>query len=185
MLPHSPRVCINKQAFCNAVTSRFLLQAALSHGLQHENALVRYATLCVLCRTFSSLRLLMTDLAAAADLAALSNEERRQQGSGFNILSSGGSASAAAQWAAWGGRLGGWLRGRLPEPQVLLALHSALQAAEVRPGKAVRDTCLHKAVRSLSFFTRIGYAGDSEAEGCEAAGDVGPARHSARHGHVK
>ncbi len=133
MLPHCSRVCINKEAFCNAVTSRFSLQAALSHGLQHENALVRYATLCVLCRTFSSLRLLMADLAAAADLAALPNEERRQQGSGFSILSSGGSGSAAAQWAAWGGRLGGWLRGRLPDPQVLLALHSALQATEVRP----------------------------------------------------
>lgn len=134
-------------------------QVALSHGLQHENALVRYITLGALCAACSALQPLLADLAAATSIAAAADAEAVQAAAEHTLIAAAAAASAGAvpgggsaappgagaaaaadvhgsrkaQWAAWGGRLAGWVRGRLPQPQVLMALHAALEAQEVGP----------------------------------------------------
>lgn len=116
-------------------------QVSLAHGLQHENALVRYTALGALCSIWSALQPLLADLADATSVAAAADmdahgDAHSAAACGAAAAANGAPAADAAprqysQWAAWGARLTSWLQARLPEPQLLLALHT-VEAQEVR-----------------------------------------------------
>lgn len=118
-----------------------MMQASLAHGLQHENALVRYTTLGALCSIWSALQQLLADLADATSVAAAADMDARGDAHsaaayGAAAAVNGAAAADAApgqhgQWVAWGGRLTAWLQARLPEPQLLMALHT-VEAQKVR-----------------------------------------------------
>ena len=113
----------------------------MAHGLQHENALVRYTALGALCSIWSALQPLLADLAdaisiaAAADMgahgAAHSAAARGAAGAVNGAAAADAAPSQHGQWVVWGGRLTSWLQARLPEPQLLMALHT-VEAQEVR-----------------------------------------------------
>jgi hypothetical protein len=126
----------------NHNTMHTALQASLAHGLQHENALVRYTALGALCSVWSALQPLLADLADATSIAAAADmDDARGDAHSAAARGAAGAVNGAAaadaaprqhsQWAAWGGRLTSWLQARLPEPQLLMALHT-VEAQEVR-----------------------------------------------------
>jgi hypothetical protein len=117
------------------------LQASLAHGLQHENALVRYTALGALCSIWSALQPLLADLADATSVAAAADMDahgdahsaaaRRAAGAVNGAAAADAAPSQHGQWVVWGGRLTSWLQARLPEPQLLMALHT-VEAQGVR-----------------------------------------------------
>lgn len=98
------------------------VQALLSRGVQHSSALVRYATLALLRQMLIVLGSVLADIHAAASAAS------RQ------------SSPNGEAWRAFQRRIVAAVRGHLPDPQALLAVHNTLEAqlqATHQPATAV------------------------------------------------
>jgi len=94
-----------------------LTRAALSRGVQHSNAIVRHATLCLLCHVLSRLQSFLADLSAALKMV----DVQEQKGGDHSRQ------SAVQQWRtlAQHGQLAA--RAFLPDVQPVLAQLSSIE----------------------------------------------------------
>ncbi|PRW57763.1 Nucleolar pre-ribosomal-associated 1,N-terminal [Chlorella sorokiniana] len=122
-----------------------LHKAALSRGMQHTNALVRYGTLGLLLSAMSALDAVLTDCSAAAQAAAAAGAAGAQRRQGWLAL---------RRWLQQAARQ------QLPDPTLLLAL---LAAAEKEGWEAANELQLTAVLRLLLLWQRLLPAALAEA----------------------
>eukprot|EP00850_Spirogloea_muscicola_P020515 SM000218S06611 [mRNA] locus=s218:127502:138890:- [translate_table: standard] len=109
----------------NRIVPPALPKAALSRGLQHQSPLVKYACLSVLLQILQAIRKLLDQVRQRSSLASPSPQQGQAMDQG-TVNRGGLSRTDAAAWLQLDRELGNCFRAALPDPQVLLGLHAAL-----------------------------------------------------------
>eukprot|EP00850_Spirogloea_muscicola_P013516 SM000092S24484 [mRNA] locus=s92:216805:228431:+ [translate_table: standard] len=110
----------------NRIVPPALPKAALSRGLQHQSPLVKYACLGVLLQILQAIRKLFDHVHQRSSLASPPPQRGQAMDQG-TVSRDGHSRKDAAAWLQLERELGNCFRAALPDPQVLLGLHAALE----------------------------------------------------------